>query len=82
METNYVFGNIVTIGNDDYKIIPPRNLTATCDGCDFKINKICEAPAYVPCAQPSRIYIKVTNKYRPERVKKTLFGFVKWIINR
>ena len=79
-DMNYTLGSIVTIGLDDYKIVPPRNLNSLCEGCDFKINGICEAPAYAPCAQPSRIYIKVTEKYRPERPKRTIWGFIKWII--
>ena len=80
MEMNYTLGSIVTIGNEDYKIVPPRNLAALCEGCDFKHKRECHAPSSVPCAYPSRIYVKVTEKYR-ERPKRSILGFIKWIIN-
>ena len=76
---NYKLGDIVTIGNEDYKIVPPRNLTALCDGCDFK-QGVCQAPDYVPCACPSRTYKKVTDQYRT-RGKKSFRNFIKYIIN-
>ena len=82
---NYTLGSIVTIGNEDYKIVPPRNLNATCDGCDFRVpdnifSGHCEAPDYVPCACPSRTYKKVTDQYRT-RGKKSFRNFIKYIIN-
>ena len=77
---NYKLGDIVTIGNEDYKIVLPRNLTAQCEGCDFKIKGICEAPACAQCAAPSRIYVRVTDQYR-ERRKRSVGDFIKWIKN-
>ena len=76
---NYTLGSIVTIDNEDYKIVPPRNLTALCDGCDFKGQHECEAPARVPCAFPSRTYVKVTELYREPR--RTVLSALKDIIN-
>lgn len=76
---NYTLGSIVTIYNEDYKIVPPRNLTALCEGCDFKKGE-CQAPSGLPCTCPSRTYKKVTDQYR-ERPKKTILSFLKFIIN-
>ena len=79
-EMNYTFGSVVTIGRDDYRVLPPHNLNALCEKCRFKIKGICEAPTSLPCAQPSRIYVQVTEKYR-KRSKCSLWGFIKWIKN-
>lgn len=82
---NYKLGDIVTIGNDDYKIVPPRCLTNTCDGCSFRViddmpRGHCEAGGKVPCAAPSRIYVKVTEQFR-ERPKRSISDFIKFIRN-
>ncbi len=82
---NYNIGSVVTIDNEDYKIVPPRNLTATCDGCDFRIpdntySGHCGAPDKLPCTYPSRIYKKVTDQHR-DKEKKTFKNFIKYIIN-
>lgn len=80
MEMNYTLGSVVTIEENDYVILPPRNLTAPCEGCDFKKNRECHAPVSIPCAHPNRIYRKVTKDYRTIK-KPSVWGFIKWIIN-
>lgn len=76
----YTLGNVVTIDSEDYLILPPRNLTALCEGCDFRQKKECHAPSSVPCSHPSRTYKKVTADYRTIK-KPSLWAFIKWIIN-
>ena len=86
MKMNYTLGSIVTIDNEDYKIVPPRCLTNTCDGCSFRVmddmpRGHCEADEKIPCAKPSRIYVKVTEQCRT-REKKSFRNFIKYIINK
>ena len=81
MEMNYTLGSVVTIGEDDYRIVPPHNLNAACIGCSFKGYDGCEAPATVPCSCPIRIYIRVTSIYRDRQKKNKFIEFLNKIIN-
>lgn len=81
MKMNYTLGSVVTIGDEDYRIVPPHNLNAVCTGCAFKGHDGCAAPITVPCSYPSRIYLLVTPIYRERPKKNTFINFFNKIIN-